>query len=557
MTAQRTWARALSYTHSAAGKTLPGMLDELASAQPALLSRVYDGVNGTVDYTLSYHGLAQRVNRYARWGLARGLRKGDVVGLLMANCIDYPLIWLALTRIGCTVALLNTNLQRDAIIQCLKTAGANCLIAGEWTDLGGRPPVQAAWNWSVSVDETKQYESGPLDLPMPEPDDHALLIYTSGTTGLPKATNITHRRIIEWSFWFAGMMDTQPSDRLYNCLPMYHSIGGVVAIGAMLVKGGSVVIRERFSVSQFWDDVVDYKCTIFQYIGELCRYLTQSPTHPRERQHQLRLACGNGLQGTVWLAFQDRFDIPQILEFYAATEGSLSLYNVEGKPGAIGRIPPFLAGRFKIIRYDHDTASPVRTADGFCVPCEVDEPGEAISQIGNGRQFDGYTDRAASRQKVLHNVFAAGDQWFRSGDLMRHDAQGYWYFVDRLGDTFRWKGENVSTSEVAGVLCDIEGVTDAVVFGVVIPGHEGRAGMAAICIDTRFNFASFARTLHAQLPAYAHPVLVRICDTLPMTGTFKLNKTELAREGYNVTDPLWQRLATGQYVPLTSLITSL
>jgi fatty-acyl-CoA synthase len=376
-----------------------------------------------------------------------------------------------------------------------------------------------------------------------------LLIYTSGTTGLPKAANVTHRRIVEWSFWFAGMMDAQPGDRLYNCLPMYHSIGGIVAIGAMLVKGGSVFIRARFSVGRFWDDVVDAECTIFQYIGELCRYLVRGPAYPKERHHRLRLACGNGLSGDIWEVFQGRFGIPRVLEYYAATEGIVSLYNAEGKPraigpGAIGRIPSFLAHRFsvRLIRSDPETGDPIRDAAGYCIACGPDEPGEAIARFFDepAQRFDGYTDPIATAGKMLRNVFAEGDRWYRTGDLLRKDAAGYYYFVDRIGDTFRWRGENVSTTQVAEILRSCPGVTDAAVYGVTVPGNEGRAGMAAITTDDRFNFPDLRDHLAMHLPAYAQPLFVRLCETFDVTGTFKLTKGNLVREGYaDASGPVW------------------
>ncbi len=541
MSATQAWIRALSLTKGAANETLPGLLDELAethASHPCLLSSSQHG-DGQTHYTLSYCGLARRVRRYARWAQTHGLGFGDVVGLMMPNCIDYVAVWLGLTRTGCTVALLNTHLRGDAVRHCLHVANASCLIITDDTDAGGVPLIR----WEVLQAEAQSLSAEPM-INTVRPDDRALLIYTSGTTGLPKATNITHRRIIEWSYWFAGMMDAQPTDRLYDCLPLYHSTGGVVAIGAMLVSGGSVYIRERFSTSRFWDDVVDNDCTIFQYIGELCRYLTLSPSHPRERDHGLRLACGNGLQGEVWRQFQERFAIPQILEFYAATEGNLSLYNCEGKPGSIGRVPPFLAKLFAaaIIRCDLETGEPIRDANGLCILCGPDEPGEAISRIGE-RQFDGYTDPDASAGKILRNVVKPGDQWFRSGDLMRKDTAGYYYFLDRLGDTFRYKGENVATAEVAAVLCNVPGVLDAVVFGVALPEVDGRVGMAALVADTRFSFDALWEHLNRHLPDYAQPIFIRFCTSIDKTGTFKLIKAQLAREGCETTDPVWQREA--------------
>ncbi len=360
--------------------------------------------------------------------------------------------------------------------------------------------------------------------------DPALLIYTSGTTGLPKAAYVSHRRVLEWSFWFAGLMDIGPDDRMYDCLPLYHSVGGVVATGALLVRGGSVLIRDKFSAQRFWDDVADGGCTLVQYIGELCRYLVNAPQHPKERAHRLRLACGNGLQADIWEKFQHRFAIPRILEFYAATEGNFSLYNVEGKVGAIGRVPSFLAHRFplRLVRFDAVAAAPVRDARGFCIRCATNEIGEAIGKIHDGAShggtFDGYTDAAESERKILRNVFEPGDAWYRTGDLMRRDAGGFFYFVDRIGDTFRWKGENVSTSEVAAAITAFPGIVEATVYGVAIPGSEGKAGMAAIVCDGPLDFAAFRAHLARRLPAYARPLFVRVMDKIAVTGNIQAHQ---------------------------------
>jgi fatty-acyl-CoA synthase len=380
------------------------------------------------------------------------------------------------------------------------------------------------------------------DSAAPGLDDRALYIYTSGTTGLPKAANVSHLRLMQWSHWFAGLMNTQPTDRMYNCLPLYHSVGGVVATGATLVGGGTVVLRERFSVSDFWKDVVEERCTLFQYIGELCRYLLSSPQQPLETQHSLRLCCGNGLRPDVWEPFRERFRIPQILEYYAATEGSFSLYNCEGRPGAIGRIPPFLSHRTPValVRFEPDTGLPLRDESNFCIQCVVNEVGEAIGQVANptgkhGGRFEGYADAAASEKKILRDVFAPGDAWYRTGDLMRKDEQGFFYFVDRVGDTYRWKGENVSTGEVTAVITGCRGVTEAAVYGVSVAGADGRAGMAALVVDSQFDLATFREHLAARLPDYARPLFLRIVAGIELTGTFKLRKQELAVEGYDPT----------------------
>jgi fatty-acyl-CoA synthase len=318
----------------------------------------------------------------------------------------------------------------------------------------------------------------------------------------------------------------------------------------MLSAGASVVLADKFSATTFWPDIVRWDCTLFQYIGELCRYLLKAPPSEYEAVHRLRLCCGNGLRGDIWEAFQARFAIPQILEFYAATEGNFSLYNVEGKPGAIGRIPPLLAHRFPaaIVRLDIETGTPVRSQDGLCIACARGEVGEAIGRIGTaddgGGRFEGYTDAAETEKKILRDVLAPGDAWFRTGDLMRLDEAGYFHFVDRVGDTFRWKGENVATSEVNEAIVDCAGVVDATSYGVEIPGADGRAGMAAIVVDDRFDLGEFQDHISRRLPAYAHPVFVRISTGLETTETFKQKKHQLVREGFDprlVTDPLFFR----------------
>jgi len=350
-----------------------------------------------------------------------------------------------------------------------------------------------------------------------------------------------------WTHWFAGMMDVSAQDRLYNCLPMYHSVGGVVASCAALLKGGSVAIREKFSASHFWDDVADSGATIFQYIGELCRYLLPSTKPPPP--NRLRLACGNGLSAEIWEAFQSRFHIPQILEFYAATEGNFSLFNAEGKPGAIGRVPGFLRHRFGIALVEISPDGQVqRGPDGFCRRAATGEAGEAIGRIAEGAaRFEGYTDRDASDRKILRHVFEKDDAWVRTGDLMRQDAQGFYYFVDRLGDTFRWKGENVATGEVAASLMSYPGILAACVYGVAVPGADGKAGMAALETAPGFDLSGLAGHL-AGLPSYARPLFLRLVPSLVATETFKPKKAQLAAEGFDpsrIPDPVYVRTADG------------
>jgi fatty-acyl-CoA synthase len=549
----KMWLRALELTAPIRDNPhhiFPNVVEELAEKfgdAPALLAE---------GECLSYGELAERSNQYARWALAQGLGKGGVVCLLMPNCPDYMAVWLGITRIGGIVALINTNLSGPSLAHCIRHAEPQLIIvaAGFHDALVRATPEfvgqQKIWVRGVNMlqrhsgESLNRLERRPVSI-----YDTALYIYTSGTTGLPKAARVSHFRVLQWTHWFAGMMDATPGDRMYNCLPMYHSVGGVVATGAVLVGGGSVVIKEGFSARQFWDDIVRWDCTLFQYIGELGRYLLGTEYSVSEREHRIRMICGNGLRLDVWNDFKERFQIPRILEFYAATEGNFSLYNAEGKPGAIGRIPPFLAHRFPValVRYDTQREEPARDQRGICIRCAPNEIGEAIGRIsppGNaaGGRFEGYTDEEASETKILRNVFTPGDAWFRTGDLMRQDEKGYFYFNDRVGDTFRWKGENVATCEVSEALCAFPGVRFANVYGVSVPGTEGRAGMAAIVADRALNLVALRMHLIDCLPGYACPLFLRILDDLPATSTFKQPKEDLVRAGYNpeaASDPIY------------------
>ena len=539
----KSWLRALELTApipNTPQRIFPNVVEELADKfgdAPALVSD---------RDSLTHRGVAERSYRYARWALDHGLGKGDVVCLMMPNRPEYMAIWLGITRIGGIVALLNTNLSGLALAHCVRIAAPKrIIVAAELLDALTHALTELADDlepWVYNESDLDKYSGEPLNDAERRPvsiHDTALYIYTSGTTGLPKAAKISHYRVMQWSHWFAGLVDATPDDRMYNCLPMYHSVGGVVATGAALVGGGSVVIRESFSARTFWDDIIRWDCTLFQYIGELCRYLVGTETSPLETRHRIRMACGNGLRHDVWNQFKERFHIPRILEFYAATEGNFSLYNIEEKPGAIGRIPPFLAHRFPValVRFDVQREAPMRDEHGRCIRCVPNEVGEAIGRISadgsRGGRFEGYTSEEASERKVLRNVFEMEDAWFRTGDLMRRDEKGFFYFVDRVGDTFRWKGENVATSEVAATICAFPGVRDANVYGVTIPGTEGRAGMAAVVADGDLNLAALRLHLANRLPHYACPLFFRIRSDLQMTGTFKHTKNDLVRDGYD------------------------
>lgn len=573
-TPARAWMRALELTAPIArnrNRTLPSVIEEIAArrgAAPALLSD---------RERFTYNDLAAQANRYARWVLSQDLAKGDVVCLLMTNRPEYMAVWLGITSAGGVVSLLNTNLVGASLAHCIRAVSPKrILVSAEYIDALSSALPHLAVVPAIFTHGPNSTAFPRIDLGLallsgesltlaerraPTIDNLALYIYTSGTTGLPKAAKVSHARVMQWSHWFAGMMEAIPEDRMYNCLPMYHSVGGVQAPGALLSAGGAVVISEKFSAGRFWNEILSWDCTLFQYIGEMCRYLLHAAPSTSETEHRIRLACGNGLAPEVWDGFKDRFGIPRILEFYAATEGGVSLFNVQGRRGAIGHIPSYLVHRFSpaLVQFDFDTGQPERNQQGFCIRCGPNQPGEALGKIVDdpsnvGSRFEGYLGTEVTEQKILRNVFVPGDAWVRTGDLMRRDEKGFFYFVDRIGDTFRRKGENVATGEVAAVIAGYPGIQHASVYGVSVPGVDGRVGMATLVAGNNLDLSGLRNHIAGRLPAYARPVFLRIRNRAEVTGTFKYAKTELMRLGYDPaadSDPLYFDLAESNgFVPL-------
>ncbi|MEJ0058756.1 MAG: long-chain-acyl-CoA synthetase [Terricaulis sp.] len=504
--------------------------------------------------TTTYRQLEAIANRFAAWAESAGVKRGDTVALHLPNRTEYVAAWMGLAKRGVASALINTNLQGAALAHSLSISGADhaitdatCLPAFDTMRVQLARPL-TLWVLDAPADLSEGRRALTLKGAATRPDrsiraglkskDVALYIYTSGTTGMPKAAKITHSRAQLYMRAFAGATKTNTEDRLYCALPLYHSTGGLCGVGAALLNGGTLVLRRKFSATHFWSDIVDQECTIFVYIGELCRYLVNQPPNPLERAHKLKTAFGNGLRPEVWAEFQERFGVQRILEFYGSTEGNVSLFNFDGQPGAVGRVPHYLKKKFPVAlaKFDVEAEQPVRNAEGLCIECAVGEIGEAIGRIKNDdarSSYTGYADKAASERKILHDAFEKGDAWFRTGDLMRQDKAGYFYFVDRIGDTFRWKGENVSTTEVQESVARYPGVLEANVYGVGLTGIDGRAGMVAITPAPDFDLAGLRQYLANELPSYARPIFIRIEPAIETTGTFKYRKMDLVREGFD------------------------
>jgi len=549
--------------------TFVDFVEERVAAAPHRLAILFEGRK------LTNAELDASANRIARWASAQGIGRGDVVGLLMENRPEFVITWLGLAKLGAVTALMNTNLRGHPLAHSLAVADAKHLVLG--AELGdalesAREHVTSwptVWATGGAVDGARDLDAE-LATRSPEPIDREVrrglkaadklfYIYTSGTTGLPKAANISHLRACMMGGGAAGAQQLGPEDRVYVTLPLYHSAGGVMAAGSALMSGGVLVLARKFSARRFWSDCRENEVTSFQYIGELCRYLLHSPEHPDEQRHRIRVCIGNGLRPEIWEQFQERFNIPKIIEFYGATEGNVALMNLDGKVGAIGRLPRIVRGAMGValIRYDVAKDEHERDARGFCIPCKPGEVGEAIGRISAVSRFEGYSNPEATEKKILRDVFKRGDAYFRTGDLMRMDSDDYFYFVDRIGDTFRWKGENVSTNEVAEVLSVCPGVTEANVYGVTVPGQDGRAGMAALVVGESFHPSRLAERCERELPAYARPLFLRLLPEIEITGTFKHRKVDLVAEGFDpaaIRDPLFFLDGERGYVPLDAAL---
>jgi acyl-CoA synthetase (AMP-forming)/AMP-acid ligase II len=543
------------------------LIERNARRWPTQAAIVFEGRR----YTWS--DVDRAANRYAQVFRTLGIERGDVVALLMDNRPEFLFALSGLSRLRAISALINTHISGDRLRHSIEVSGAKRVlvgsehaarlkaIGGELSTLSAEdllwiadgaptdaPPFANFGDLLTQASDTALDGVGP-----PEAHDHYCYIYTSGTTGLPKAAIVPNNRMMTASTLFGrAILNAKPSDVIYCPLPLYHSNGMFAGWGAALASGATLALRRRFSASRFWQDVREYGATRFIYIGELCRYLLNQPPQPEDRDHNVSIATGNGLRPDIWQEFQERFGLPLIREFYGATEGALPIVNFAGVAGRIGRLLPGHA----VVRCDVETGEIQRRADGHCERVESGETGLLTIKLAGVSRFDGYLDRSASSKKVLRGVFADGDQYFDSGDLLDVHEGGWLSFADRIGDTYRWKGENVSTNEVAEALNPCPGVLEANVYGVEVPGSDGRAGMAALRISSAFSLDDFTALVRRDLPIFQRPYFLRLQEDMRITGTFKHQKVEYRREAFDpskVSDPLYF-LDGNKYTPVDAAL---
>jgi acyl-CoA synthetase (AMP-forming)/AMP-acid ligase II len=523
------------------------------------------------DRQFDYAEANRLVNRVAHTYLAEGFRKGDTVALLMENRPEFVWHYLAAGKLGVAVALVNTRTRGDGLAHALAACGASHLVVGSeclpaFLAVRDRVADELVDRCLVDEDEMaaacdaaglarfvpSETSSDPSMTAEHTLGDTGAYIFTSGTTGLPKAAVMSYERLttigrvlgaLAWRF--------EPGDVVYNCLPLFHSNALLIALSSVLSHGATLALGRRFSTSGFWGDIQRFEATGFNYIGEMCRYLVNTPPGDGDRRHRVRVAVGQGLQADVWTALQARFAIPRIVEMYASTEGNIAAINMAGEVGSVGKLR--LGGT--LAKWDFEQDDFVREG-GRLVRCRPGDVGVLLGPIRKRTPFAGYRDAQATSAKVVTNAFRDGDAFYNSGDVFRMDAKGNLFFADRLGDTFRYKGENVSTTEVQEQLARWPGIAAASVYGVTVPGREGRVGMAAVVLSdgARFDGEGLAAHLDAALPPYARPLFIRVRPSLDTTATLKLEKLALQREGFAPRDgePIYVRDgADGAYEELT------
>jgi fatty-acyl-CoA synthase len=493
---------------------------------------------------MTYRQANETANRYAAALAARGVGHGDAVGIMLRNSPESVLLMLAVVKCGAVAGMLNYHQRGKVLAHSIGLLGATVLIAE--SDLVD--PVSESGADTTGLMTVEELHRVASEAPTTNPatatavlaKDKAFYIFTSGTTGLPKASVMTHYRWLRALAGFGGLgLRLSHRDTLYCCLPLYHNNALTVALSSVLNAGAALALGRSFSASRFFDELIDYDATAFVYIGEVCAYLLHQPSKPTDRSHRVRVIAGNGLRPAIWDEFTARFGIERVCEFYGASEGNTVFVNVFNIDKTTGICPTPVA----FVAYDPDSGTPLRGDDGRVHKVRAGQPGLLLSKVSAHQPFDGYTDPDATEKKLVRNAFRDGDVWFNTGDLMR--SQGFWHasFADRLGDTFRWKGENVATTEVEAALSADPTIQECAVFGVEVPGSGGRAGMAAIQLGdgVQFDGKAVGKAFYDHLPGYAVPLFVRVVPTLERTSTFKNVKGDLRKEGYgpDVTDPLY------------------
>jgi len=530
------------------------------------------------DTQLTYKEFNQVVNQYAHYFLSLGLKKGDIIDILMKNCIEYIILVIAVGKIGAIGSLINYDLREKSLTHCLKHTLGKVIIVDQECFEGFesiKDDLKLSDQKLCFLKETNSMScpKGYIDLssavskfPVTNPptvadvklDDPWVYIFTSGTTGLPKAAIFPHQRVISTGIYFGQMLGQLNSDdTVYVSTPLFHSISLAVGMGSAFTVGGALAFAQKFSASRFWDEIRKYNATVFIYLGEICRYLLKQPVKSNDAENSVKTIIGGGLRPEIWKEFKSRFGIERVGEFYSSTEAFGGFANLLNFDCTCGYNPQAYA----IVKYDVEEDIAVRDENGFMQKVRLGETGLLIFPFQSDKSFFGYKDEKATKSKFMRNVFKEGDTWLNSGDLVRDQGCNHVIFVDRVGDTFRWKGHNMSTAEVENIFSSFNQVSLSTVYGIQIPGTDGRAPMAAFVADVdaeKFDFKGLIEYLINNLPPYGVPIFLRLKTKLATTSTHKLQKTVLKKEGINlelIDDALFIKLQhESNYKPFTKEI---
>ncbi|HNX29613.1 MAG TPA: long-chain-acyl-CoA synthetase [Syntrophomonadaceae bacterium] len=518
------------------------------------------------DRIITFGELNSLANRYANYFGSLGLKKGDVVALLMENRPEFLIAASGLSKLGVIVSLINNGVRKEVLAHALNICGARMLIVGHellepFAEIRNQVHLQEPGKiFAENEGKDISLSGGIIDLkPLLDgasdqnpsstgtvtSDDVIVYIYTSGTTGFPKACAVTQKRWLVLGNLFTIFGQLSPESTQYMVLPLYHNSGFDIGYSLTIVSGTAMALRRKFSARNFWSDVRKYNVSIFIYVGELCRYIYNQPEKPDDADNPLKMIAGNGMRGDLMEPLRKRFAIDTIYEIYGATEGVGSFVNLEQIPGMCGNLDMLGRRQGEIIKCDLNTGEMLKGENGFAVKCEVGETGLLICEINDLNVFAGYVNNpTATEEKIMRNVLREGDCYFDSGDLVCLGEKDYFSFVDRMGDTFRWKSENVSTNQVSNVVNQFGQMEDVNVYGVQVPGMEGRCGMAAIKLleGEIIDWGKLGAFVCEKLPSFARPYFIRLRNTIDATNSFKQMKTQLQKEGFDpavIKDPLY------------------
>jgi len=523
-------------------------VENLAKEMPNKIALLFE------DKKWTWKEFNKESNKYANYFSKMGVKSGDTIALMVENCPEFLFATTGINKLQAISALINFNQKKQALLHAFN------VVNSKWIIVTGRnlhsfmeiaDQFHLLKNSILIINNPQNLSHKFIDLAQdfnlksittsdPSTTNNSTLretcsyMFSSGTTGLPKAIIMLNLRYINQTISTSiEPCQLNSDDIIYITIPLYHNLGYGISWTAAWFTGAAVALRRDFSASNFWRDVHKYGATFTQYVGEIPRYLINQPVTEYDKNHKLKKMSGVGLRKSIWEKFKARFEIDHIFEFYGLTEGAAGFLNIEEKPGMIGR--NVIPGT-ELAKVNPESGEFLKNEKGLCIKCKPGDIGMALNELKSDTLFTGYKDKNKTETKILYNVFKKGDRFFNTGDMLKLHEDSWVSFVDRFGDTFRWKGENVSTMEVESIINSYPVIENSAVYGVSVPNAEGKAGMAALQIDPNidFNIKDFSKFILDNLPSYSVPLFIRIREELELVGPLKIKKFNLRKEAYDL-----------------------